>query len=131
MVCEALKLAHVNGGNMDFASSVKRNLTTSAYAQFSGRASRSEYWWFFLFTVLAGSAATVVDLAIGLDLFANLLTIAFFIPNFALIARRLHDVGRSGWWWLLVFTIIGLFVVLYWLIRPGDAGANAHGEPGA
>ena len=131
MVCEALKLAHVNGGVMDFATSVKRNLTTSAYAQFSGRASRSEYWWFFLFTVLAGSAATVVDLAIGLDLFANLLTIAFFIPNFALIARRLHDVGRSGWWWLLVFTIIGLFVVLYWLIRPGDAGANVHGEPGA
>ena len=116
---------------MDFASSVKRNLTTSAYAQFSGRASRSEFWWFFLFTVLARSAATVVDLAIGLDLFANLLTIAFFIPNFALIARRLHDVGRSGWWWLIVFTIIGVFVLLYWLIRPGDAGANAHGEPGA
>ncbi|MFM8279926.1 MAG: DUF805 domain-containing protein [Candidatus Limnocylindrus sp.] len=116
---------------MDFATAVKRNLTTSAYAQFSGRASRSEYWWFFLFTLLAQSAATVVDVAIGVDLFANLLTIAFFIPNLALIARRLHDVGRSGWWFLIVFTIIGAFLLLYWLIRPGDTGANAHGEPGA
>ena len=131
MVCEALQLAHVNGGNMDFASSVKRNLTTSAYAQFSGRASRSEYWWFFLFSLLAQSAATVVDVTIGADLFANLLTIAFFIPSLALIARRLHDVGRSGWWFLIVFTIIGVFLLLYWLIRPGDAGANAHGAPGA
>jgi uncharacterized membrane protein YhaH (DUF805 family) len=131
MVCEALASAHVDGGHMDFATAVKRNLTTSAYAQFSGRASRSEYWWFFLFTLLAQSAATVVDVAIGADLFANLLTIAFFIPNLALIARRLHDVGRSGWWFLIVFTIIGAFLLLYWLIRPGDTGANAHGEPGA
>lgn len=131
MVCEALASAHVDGRHMDFATAVKRNLTTSAYAQFSGRASRSEYWWFFLFTLLAQSAATVVDVAIGADLFANLLTIAFFIPNLALIARRLHDVGRSGWWFLIVFTIIGAFLLLYWLIRPGDTGANAHGEPGA
>ena len=131
MVCEALASAHVDGGHMDFATAVKHNLTTSAYAQFSGRASRSEYWWFFLFTLLAQSAATVVDVAIGVDLFANLLTIAFFIPNLALIARRLHDVGRSGWWVLIVFTIIGAFLLLYWLIRPGDTGANAHGEPGA
>ncbi|MFM2098180.1 MAG: hypothetical protein RIT06_808 [Chloroflexota bacterium] len=116
---------------MDLGTSVKRNLTTSAYAQFSGRASRSEYWWFALFTLIAQAAATIVDVSIGLDLFANLLTLAFLIPSFALLARRLHDVGRSGWWWLLVFTIIGAFVVLYWLIRPGDAGANKFGDPSA
>jgi uncharacterized membrane protein YhaH (DUF805 family) len=126
-----LIFAPVNGGTMDLGTSVKRNLTTSAYAQFSGRASRSEYWWFALFTLIAQAAATVVDVSIGLDLFANLLTLAFLIPSFALLARRLHDVGRSGWWWLLVFTIIGAFVVLYWLIRPGDAGANKFGDPSA
>ena len=46
-----------DGGAMDFVSSVKRNMTTAAYAQFEGRASRSEYWWFYLFTVLATAAA--------------------------------------------------------------------------
>ena len=144
MVCEALASAHVDGGHMDFATAVKRNLTTSAYAQFSGRASRSEYWWFFLFTLLAQSAATVVDVAIGADLFANLLTIAFFIPNLALIARRLHhqqrlaaspgDAAERAAGRRRADERVRMarqLLQLYWLIRPGNTGANAHGEPGA
>jgi uncharacterized membrane protein YhaH (DUF805 family) len=108
---------------MDFVSSIKRNMTTAAYAQFDGRASRSEYWWFYLFTLLAGLAAEIVGSTVG-----NLATLVFFLPSLALAARRLHDVGRSGWWFLLVFTVIGIPVLLYWLVRASDAGPNKYGE---
>lgn len=108
---------------MDFVSSVKRNMTTAAYAQFDGRASRSEYWWFYLFTVLAGVAADTIGDTVG-----NIASLALFLPSLALAARRLHDTGRSGWWFLLILTVIGIPVVLYWLVKASDAGANKYGE---
>ena len=108
---------------MDFVSSVKRNMTTAAYAQFDGRASRSEYWWFYLFTVLITAAADMLGGTVG-----NLASLAFFLPGLALVARRLHDTGRSGWWFLIAFTVIGIPVLLYWLVKDSDAGANKYGE---
>jgi len=108
---------------MDFISSIKRNCTTAAYAQFTGRASRSEYWWFYLFTVLATDAAVLLGGPVG-----GLASLFFFLPSLALFVRRLHDVGRSGWWILIAFTGIGVFVLLYWLVRASDAGANKFGE---
>ena len=108
---------------MDFVSSIKRNMTTAAYAQFGGRASRSEYWWFYLFTLLAGLAAEIVGSTVG-----NLATLAFFLPGLALAVRRLHDVGRSGWWVLILFTVIGIPVFLYWMVKDSDKGKNAYGE---
>ena len=108
---------------MDFVSSVKRNLTTRAYAEFSGRASRSEYWWFQLFTILAGAAAGALSGSLG-----SVTSIAFFLPSLATGVRRLHDVGRSGWWFLITFTGIGVFVLLYWLVKDSNTGANKYGE---
>jgi uncharacterized membrane protein YhaH (DUF805 family) len=108
---------------MDFVSSVKRNMTTAAYAQFDGRASRSEYWWFYLFTLLAGLAADMIGNTVG-----NLATLVFFLPGLAIAVRRLHDVGRSGWWVLILFTVIGIPVFLYWMVKDSDNGKNAYGE---
>jgi len=108
---------------MDFVSSIKRNMTTAAYAQFDGRASRSEYWWFYLFTVLVSAAADSLDGTAG-----NLASLFFLLPGLALVARRLHDTGRSGWWFLIAFTVIGIPVLLYWLVKDSDAGANKYGE---
>lgn len=108
---------------MDFVSSIKRNMTTAAYAQFDGRAGRSEYWWFYLFTVLAGLAAEIVGSTVG-----NLATLVFFLPGLAIAVRRLHDVGRSGWWVLILFTVIGIPVFLYWMVKDSDKGKNAYGE---
>ena len=108
---------------MDFVSSVKRNMTTAAYAQFEGRASRSEYWRFYLFTVLAGLAADTIGDTVG-----NIASLALFLPSLALAARRLHDTGRSGWWFLLIFTVIGILLLLYWLVKASDASANKYGE---
>jgi uncharacterized membrane protein YhaH (DUF805 family) len=110
---------------MDFVSSIKRNMTTAAYAQFEGRDSRSEYWWFYLFTVHGTAAADTLGGTVG-----NLASLAFFLPSLALVARRLHDTGRSGWWFLIVFTFIGIPVVLYWLVKASDKGKNAYG-PGS
>ena len=108
---------------MDFVSSVKRNMATAAYAQFDGRASRSEYWWFYLFTVLITAAADMLGGTVG-----NLASLAFFLPGLALVARRLHDTGRRGWWFLIAFTVIGIPVLLYWLVKDSDKGKNAYGE---
>ena len=107
---------------MDFVNSVKRNMTTAAYAQFEGRASRSEYWWFYLFTVLATAVADRVSGTVG-----DIASLVFLLPSLALAARRLHDTGRSGWWFLILFTIIGIPVLLYWLAKASDAGANKYG----
>ena len=96
------------------------------YADFNGRARRSEFWYFQLFNVLVFIAIYLIIMAIkrviGIDLGFLILAypIALFIPNFAVTARRLHDTNRSGWWQLL--TIItglimsGLVITLVYLL---------------
>jgi uncharacterized membrane protein YhaH (DUF805 family) len=114
---------------MEFVQSVKRNMTTGAYAQISGRASRSEYWWFVLFTLIAGSAAGVLDVLFPGDLLQTLFGIATLIPSFALGIRRMHDIGKSGWWLLIgLIPVIGWIVLIVWLATKSDAGANKWGE---
>ena len=102
------------------------------YFDFSGRARGSEYWYFFLFTCILYIVATILDI----NLFGNTLedygplymitSVALFIPSISAAARRLHDSGKSGWWQLLYFTIIGAVLVLYWLIRKGDVNKNSY-----
>lgn len=76
------------------------------YAQFSGRAPRAEYWWFYLATMVAGLVAEIVDGSLmsnevgWLSLVVNL---ALIVPSIAVTVRRLHDTNRSGWW---LFTVI-------------------------
>jgi uncharacterized membrane protein YhaH (DUF805 family) len=88
------------------------------YATFSGRARRSEYWWFYLFTVLAGLGAAVVDGLLGAVLGRNVevvnlvVSLAVLVPSIAVGARRLHDTGRTGWWLLLPVVPLLLTVVL-------------------
>lgn len=96
------------------------------YADFSGRASRSEFWYFRLFNVLTFIGIYLIIVAIkiviGIDLGFLILAypIALFIPNFAVTARRLHDTNRSGWWQLLpIITgliISGLVITLVYLL---------------
>jgi uncharacterized membrane protein YhaH (DUF805 family) len=101
----------------------------SKYFDFSGRASRSEYWWFYLFWILLWAAASLAGLVTQTTLFEVLVTLALFIPSISAGARRLHDVGRSGWWQLLYLTVVGGLVVLFWLVSKGDSATNQFGEP--
>jgi len=113
---------------MDFVSSVRRNMTTGAYAQFTGRASRSEFWWFVVFTLLLGAVANTLDLLLPIDVLATLTSIATFVPNIALGIRRMHDIGKSGWWLLVgLIPIVGLILLIFWLGRKSDPGTNLWG----
>ncbi|MFC5067650.1 DUF805 domain-containing protein [Flaviflagellibacter deserti] len=119
---------------MGFGDAIRAVL--SKYATFSGRALRSEYWWWTLFLILLQIATSVVDAVIfGVDegsvqLLTLLVSLALFLPGLAVTVRRLHDTGYSGWWVLIVFIpLIGWIVLLYWMIKKGDEGTNQYGGP--
>jgi len=96
------------------------------YANFSGRATRPEYWWFFL-------ANLILSVVLGfLPFIGNIYSLAVIVPGIAAAMRRLHDTGRSGWWLLLVLIpIVGWIIVIVWLATPGNPEANEHGAPPA
>jgi uncharacterized membrane protein YhaH (DUF805 family) len=115
---------------VELVESAKRNLTTGAYAQFSGRASRSEYWWFAVASLLLVIAAAIVDIAIGSFVVTSLAYLFIIIPGIALSVRRLHDTNRSGWYLLLnLVPVIGSIVIFIWSVTPGDKKANQFGPP--
>lgn len=108
---------------MTFGDSIKTCFTK--YADFNGRASRSEYWWYVLFVVLV---------SVGLSMFSTMLSglfsLATLLPSIAAAARRLHDTDRSGWMQLLaLIPLIGWIVVIYFLAQearePNRFGAAA------
>lgn len=101
---------------MDFVSAVKSCL--GQYAGFSGRAVRSEFWWFSLFQIVVMVIASFLGEAVS-----SIVSIALLLPAFAVGARRLHDVGRSGWWQLLTLTGIGVLVLIYWWVQPSSSEA--------
>jgi uncharacterized membrane protein YhaH (DUF805 family) len=101
------------------------------YFNFSGRASRAEYWWFTLFVVLTTIGGKIIDamtqgVADG-GLFESLVALVVIVPHLAVAVRRLHDTNRSGWWWWLWFVpLIGWLVMLVWLCEAGDAEPNRY-----
>jgi uncharacterized membrane protein YhaH (DUF805 family) len=98
------------------------------YATFSGRASRSEYWWFILFGIALSWGATVVDASQGVDgLLAGIVSLALLVPQIAVGCRRLHDVGKSGWWQLIALTIIGIIPLIVWYSTESNKGDNVYG----
>ncbi len=107
---------------MDFVQAIQSCL--GQYATFSGRASRSEYWWFFLFQVVVMIIAGMLG-----DVVYGLASLALLFPALAVGTRRLHDIGRTGWWQLLLLTGIGFFVLLYWWVQPGEGSTNTYGAP--
>jgi uncharacterized membrane protein YhaH (DUF805 family) len=87
----------------------------SKYADFNGRASRPEYWWFYLFVLLVYMVAYVV-----IGRIAGLLCILIVLPSLAAGARRMHDIDKSGWWLLIgIIPILGALVLIYFLVQPG------------
>lgn len=98
---------------MTFQESVQ--VCFSKYVDFSGRATRSEYWWFVLFTFVA---------SVVISLFSSTLSYVFalavFLPSISAATRRLHDTGRSGWWQLICLVpLIGVIVLIVFLAQEG------------
>ena len=108
---------------MDFKQSVIR-CVRDKYVDFNGRAGRSEFWWFALFCF----AVSLVLNTIGLGLIAMLFNLAMLLPSLGVGARRLHDMGKSGWFQLLwLIPLLGWAVMIYFLVQP-SAPANEYGE---
>jgi uncharacterized membrane protein YhaH (DUF805 family) len=98
------------------------------YADFNGRASRTEYWMFTLYCVIVNIALTLIELALDITGISLIFNIIILVPSVAITARRLHDVDKSGWWQLILFIpIIGLIVWLVWMVRPSQVGSNRFG----
>lgn len=137
---------------MGFVEAIRSCL--ARYAQFGGRASRAEFWWFYLFTILASLLTGALDGAIGSGVLGMAVSLALLPPTLSAGARRLHDTGRSGWWqgamlpplvlaglaaaaevgrWAALALLglgIGLAILLvWWLAARGEPGPNRYGPP--
>ena len=139
---------------MGFTEAIKH--VFSNYATFQGRASRSEFWWFYLFMIIA-NAIISIPYTIGLATSANTMTVneatgqvtsgglsglaifgiallviwglATIIPILAVSVRRLHDTDRSGWWWWLNFLCcIGGIILIIFYVQPSTPGPNRFGD---
>ncbi|HEV7344195.1 MAG TPA: DUF805 domain-containing protein [Devosia sp.] len=106
------------------------------YFELSGRSTRAQYWLYFLLSLLVGAAAVFADSWLAgvpftsaelgpLTAFAALF---HAIPSVTVTVRRLHDTGRSGWWYLLYFVPLGFIFILVWTCLPSDDYANDYGD---
>ena len=114
----------------------------SNYATFSGRASRSEFWWWILALFIVSIITQIIDAtiiapALGFSAgdenagqpLSTILSLAILLPAIAVAARRLHDIGKSGWWLLLgLIPVIGGLILLWFYTRPSE-GPNDWGDP--
>ena len=118
---------------MDFQTSIKTCF--NKFAVFSGRASRSEFWFFVLFGFLGGIVAAIIDVMIlGYSFEENgpinlIFSVALIVPSISVAARRLHDINKSGWWQLLWITIIGGILLIIWHATEGENKKNKFGPP--
>jgi len=119
---------------MNFFEAIESNLRN--YANFSGRATRSEFWYWTLPVVIINVGLGIVDERLNpgtefgaLSWVTMIVFLVLVMPTLAVSVRRLHDIDRSGWWFLLWFTLVGGFVLIYWACQPGTAGSNRFGEP--
>jgi len=127
---------------MDFMTAVKTCF--SKYVTFSGRAQRSEFWWFALFTIVVNFILTIVDSTLfgtvttgagsfqaqtDMPFLSGIFGLAVFLPSISVAVRRLHDTDRSGWWWwLILIPLIGFIVLIVFYATRGTAGANRFGN---
>lgn len=113
---------------MSFTTAVSTCL--GKYATFNGRARRSEYWWFSLAFSLCVLVAVILAQAVGkLGVFLVLaVELALLLPALAVAVRRLHDTGRSGWWYLLSLIPFGGLVLLVFMVQDSHPGPNQFGE---
>lgn len=113
---------------MSLLEAIKSGFT--GFVRWRGRSSRSAYWWFFLFAMLASVVATVVDVAVGANgAITGLVAVVLFLPALSVLVRRLHDTDRSGWWyWIGLVPFVGSIVLLVFLVSEGTAGPNRYGS---
>jgi uncharacterized membrane protein YhaH (DUF805 family) len=102
------------------------------YIDFTGRATRTEYWMFALFNVIVSIALSIIGYVVagsnGQSALSSLYSLAVLLPSLGVSVRRLHDTNRSGWWLLIAFVpVIGIIVLIVFLVQDSDPGENRYG----
>ena len=120
---------------LSFGEAVNKALAQN-YCNFSGRASRSEYWWYALFTMIL---SVVIGFVLGIfgagstavSVIQGLVSLALLLPGLGLCVRRLHDISKSGWWiFISLVPLLGAILLIVWFCKPSDPGMNQYGpEP--
>lgn len=114
---------------MGFSDAIRNGFRN--YVTFSGRAARSEFWYWTLFVFLATLVAGILDGAVFHDMQTGplqaIVSLLLLLPGIAVSVRRLHDLDRTGWWLLLMFTLIGIILLLIWDCMKGTTGSNRFG----
>lgn len=110
---------------------------------FDGRSARREYWMYTLVLTIIFLVLTIIFLVLGIldgtilgeaalsqfSTFGNVFSLATLVPSISVSVRRLHDIDKSGWWFFLAFTVIGILVLFYWACVASDEGENRYGSP--
>jgi uncharacterized membrane protein YhaH (DUF805 family) len=110
---------------MDFKQAV--TVCLRKYVDFSGRAARPEFWWFFLFQIIVFIVTGMLS-----NFLYMIAALGLLLPGLGVGVRRLHDLGKSGWWLLVGFVpVLGAILLIYWCVQPGEPGSNAYGAPSA
>ena len=115
---------------LTFQDAVKR--VFNKYAEFNGRASRAEFWWFILFTFIVnavlGILAAITNWGV-INYIDGLFGLAVIIPTLAVSWRRLHDIGKAGGWWFINFIpLVGSVIFIIWCAQPSEPRANRFGD---
>ena len=119
-ICPKCGKSTIEKTSLTFGDAIKTCF--NKYATFEGRASRAEYWWWVLFNFLVGLVTFVPVLG-------WIITIALLIPSIAVGVRRLHDIGKSGLYYLLcLIPLVGSIILLVLFLQPSQEGANEYGE---
>ena len=102
----------------------------SKYVEFSGRSRRKELWTFVLVNFVISIILSVLDsiMGMGIGFIGTLFSLAIILPSIAVGVRRLHDIGKEGWWLLIgLIPVIGWIVLIYFYVQDSEPGANAYG----
>lgn len=112
---------------MSFVESITSVL--SQYANFNGRARRSEYWYYILaYTVISVILTALAQYSIIFSIISGLFGLGLICPTLAVIVRRLHDIGKSGWYYLFaLIPLVGSIILIIWLATDSEPGDNVYG----
>ena len=103
------------------------------YVDFRTRSTRAQFWWWVVWSVVLGFAASIVDSLLGLSEVGavnGLVSLVLFLPSIAISVRRLHDIGRTGWWYLIILVpLVGWIVLIVFFCTATKEEVNQWGPP--